>query len=93
MARKKRVIITFFILELLLGGLWYWLSLSRQYGSSGPGRIERSTDPATAEAVGTIGSVMGTAMGALIGIFFIAYLLAAKADREAAARTQNPPEA
>lgn len=92
MSRKKRLVITFLVLELLLGGLWYVLTLSRQYGNSGPGRIEQSTDAATLDAMSTIGSVMGLVMGALLGLFIIAYFLAARNDRDAAAEVQPPPE-
>ena len=69
MTRKTRVILAIAIVELLLGGLWFFLSAAAVKGSSQP------------DAAKTIGETMGMAMGGLLGLGFILYLMAAKADR------------
>jgi F0F1-type ATP synthase membrane subunit a len=82
MSRKKRVVITFFVVEALLGVLWMWLSAKRSVQGSPPGGIQVQTDAATADALQVIGSTMGMAMGALAGFFVLLFLIAAKNDRE-----------
>jgi hypothetical protein len=87
MSRKKRVVITFVVVELFLAALWYWLSLKRATQDSLPGSISVSHDAATQDALGVIGSTMGTAMGAIAGFFVVLLFIAAKTDRE------KPPKA
>lgn len=82
MSRRKRVVITFVVLEALLGVLWMWLSAKRSVQGSRPGSIQVQTDAATADALHVIGSTMGMAMGALAGFFVLLFLIAAKNDRE-----------
>lgn len=82
MSRKKRVVITFIVVELALAGLWYWLHLQRSLQDSRPGSITVSNDAATLEAQAVIGSTMGMAMGAVAGFFVLLFLIAAKNDRD-----------
>ena len=78
MSKKTRVVIAFIVVELLLAGLWYFLiALRADQGADGP------NDGSTQAAVESISSTMGMAMGGLLGIFFILYLIAAKNDRQA----------
>ena len=82
MSRKKRVVIAFVVVELLLGLLWMWLSAKRSVQGSQPGSIRVQHDGATLDALQVIGSTMGMAMGAVAGFFVLLFLIAAKNDRE-----------
>jgi hypothetical protein len=82
MSRKKRVVITFVVVELSLAALWYWMFLKRSTQDSHPGSLTFSNDAATGEALAVIGSTMTTAMFAVGGFFIILFVLAAKNDRE-----------
>lgn len=82
MTRKKRVVVTFIVVELGLAALWYWLYLQRATQDSHPGSITFGDDAATGEALSVIGSTMGMAMFGVAGFFVILFFLAAKSDRE-----------
>jgi hypothetical protein len=71
MTRVKRTILALVLLELFLAGLWYYLA-----GSPGAG-------PDTARV---LGETMGTAMGVVLGLSPLLYLLARSNDRKAAAK-------
>ena len=81
MSRKKRVVIGFVVIELLLGLLWMWLSAKRSVQGSPPGSIRVQHDGATQDALQAIGSTMGMAMVAVAGFFVLLFLIAAKNDR------------
>ena len=69
MTRKMRVILAIGVVELLLGGLWYYLTVLA---------VTRGNTP---DAAKVIGQTMGMAMGGLAGLGVILFILAAKADR------------
>ena len=87
MSRKKRVVITFVVVELALAALWYWMYLKRATQDSHPGGITFGDDAATGAALAVIGSTMTTAIFGVAGFFVILFFLAAKNDRE------QPPKA
>jgi len=68
---KTRTLIAIVLVELLLAGVWFYLA---NLGASNPDRV-------APEFQQTVGSTMGTAMGAFLGLGFILYLMAAKRDR------------
>jgi len=71
MKYKTRTLIAIVLVELLLAGVWFYLA---NLGASNPDRV-------APEFQQTVGSTMGTAMGAFLGLGFILYLMAAKRDR------------
>ena len=71
MTRTKRTIIALVLLEIFLAGLWYYLA-----GVPGDG-------PDTSRV---LGQTMGTAMGVVLGVSPLLYLLARSNDRKAAAK-------
>ena len=71
MKYKTRTLIAIVLVELLLAGIWFYLA---NLGASNPDRV-------APEFQQTVGSTMGTAMGAFLGLGFILYLMAAKRDR------------
>jgi hypothetical protein len=71
MSRKKRTLYAILLVELLLAGIWYYLA---NLGATQPDRV-------TPEFQSTLGSTMGMAMGAFLGLGFILYMMAAKRDR------------
>lgn len=71
MTRAKRTILALVLLELLLAGLWYYLARAPGAG------------PDTARV---LGETMGTAMGVILGLSPVLYLLARSNDRKAAAK-------
>jgi hypothetical protein len=71
MTRTKRTVIALVLLELFLAGLWYYLARSPGAG------------PDTARV---LGQTMGTAMGVILGLSPLLYLLARSNDRKAAAK-------
>lgn len=68
MSRRKRVLLAIVLVELVLAGIWFMLTMVAADSSIQP-NAER-----------TIGETMGMAMGGLLGLGFILYLMAAKAD-------------
>lgn len=73
MTKKLRVILTVATVELMLGRLWRYLAEMRAM----------QHDQASVAAQATIGSTMGTAMGAFLGFGCLMMLMAAKNDRNA----------
>ena len=72
MSRKTRTLIAILLVELLLGGIWFYLA---GVGAAQPERV-------TPDFQRTLGSTIGGAMGAFLGLGFILYLMAAKRDRQ-----------
>ena len=72
MSKKARTVIAIALVELLLAGIWYYLA------SLGAAHPER----AAPEFQRTVGSTMGTAMGAFLGLGLILFLIAAKRDKQ-----------
>jgi hypothetical protein len=75
MTRAKRTILVLVLLELILAGLWLYLA---NMAAASPG--------ASADSGRVIGQTMGTAMGAVLGLSPLLYLLARSNDRKAAAK-------
>jgi hypothetical protein len=73
MSRKARVLILFVIIEAALAGLWWYLA---RYGLANPGRV-------TSDYQAVVGQTLGMAMGGLLGIGFVLFLVAARNDRKA----------
>jgi len=71
MTRVKRTILALVLLELFLAGLWVYLSGSPDAGPD----TER-----------VLGETMGAAMGVVLGLSPLLYLLARSNDRKAAAK-------
>lgn len=74
MSKKARLILVLVIIEAALAGLWWYLA---RYGMANPDRV-------TAEFQQVVGQIMGTAMGALLGLGVILFFVAARNDRKAA---------
>lgn len=70
MSRKTRLVIALGVVELVLGGIWFWLS---GYGAANPDKV-------TGDFQATIGQVMGGAMGAVLGFGVLLYFIAARND-------------
>jgi hypothetical protein len=74
MTRAKRTILALVLVELLLAGLWYYLARAPGAG------------PDTARV---LGETMGLAMGVVLGLSPLLYLLARSNDRKAAAKKEE----
>ncbi|ANT52436.1 hypothetical protein [Mesorhizobium amorphae] len=74
MSRKARVLIMLVIIEAALAGLWWYLA---RYGLANPDRVAPNFQE-------VVGQTMGMAMGALLGLGFILFFVAARNDRKAA---------
>lgn len=61
MKRSNRILLVLAVIEFGLAGLWLWL-----VGSLKSGELQASVDPA--EAVATISSTLGGAMGVFAGV-------------------------
>jgi hypothetical protein len=72
MSKKARTVLAVVVIELLLAGLWFYLA---SLGASEPDRV-------TPDFQRTLGSTIGMAMGAFLGLGFVLFLLAAKRDRQ-----------
>lgn len=72
MSKKKRTLLAIVLVELLLGGIWFYLA---GFGASQPERV-------TPDFQRTLGSTMGGAMGAFLGLGLVLYFIAAKRDRQ-----------
>jgi hypothetical protein len=70
MSRRKRTLIGIGLIELLLGGLWFWLAL---HAAQNPDRV-------SPDAQAVIGQTMGAVMGVIAGLTIPLYLLARKND-------------
>ncbi|MER9893610.1 hypothetical protein NKJ40_16280 [Mesorhizobium sp. M0119] len=73
MSKKGRLALAMVIVESTLAGLWWNLI---RYGMDNPDRV-------TADFQQVIGQMMGTAMGALLGLGVLLYFVAARSDRKA----------
>lgn len=71
MSKKKRTLLAILVVELLLGGIWFYLAAQ---GAGDPSRV-------TEDFQTTLGSTMGAAMGAFLGFGVLLYFIAAKQDR------------
>ncbi|PWJ89808.1 hypothetical protein C8D77_106131 [Mesorhizobium loti] len=72
MSKKARLILAMVIIEAFLAGIWWYLA---RYGMANPDRV-------TADFQAVVGQTMGMAMGGLLGIGFILFLVAARNDRK-----------
>jgi hypothetical protein len=75
MSRAKRTIVLLVVIEVILAGLWIYLT---NLAAKSPG--------ASPDAARTIGQTMGAAMGVVLGLAPFLYLLARSNDRKAAAK-------
>ena len=75
MTRAKRTILVLVLLEILLAGLWWYLS-----------DMAASSPNSSPDSARTIGQTMGTVMGVVLGLSPLLYLLARSNDRKAAAK-------
>lgn len=74
MSKKARLILAMIIIEGALAGIWWYLA---SYGAANPDRV-------TADFQGVVGQTMGAAMGGLLGLGLILFVVAARNDRKAA---------
>ncbi|TIV85801.1 MAG: hypothetical protein E5V93_05305 [Mesorhizobium sp.] len=73
MSRKARVILVAIVVEAFLGGIWWYLA---RFGLANPDRVAPNFQE-------VVGQTMGTAMGALLGLCFILFFVAARNERKA----------
>ncbi|MER9297654.1 hypothetical protein NKI38_14345 [Mesorhizobium sp. M0621] len=74
MSKKARLGLAMVIIEAALAGIWWYLA---RYGMANPDRV-------TSDFQTVVGQTMGMAMGGLLGIGFILFLVAARNDRKTA---------
>jgi hypothetical protein len=74
MSKKARLILAMVIIEAFLAGIWWYLA---RYGLANPDRV-------TSDFQAVVGQTMGMAMGGLLGIGLIMFIVAARNDRKAA---------
>ena len=72
MTKVKRTILAIVLVEVILGGIWFYLVA---LGARQPERV-------TADYQATLGSTMGMAMGAFLGFGVLLLFIAAKRDRQ-----------
>ncbi|MER9939860.1 MULTISPECIES: hypothetical protein [unclassified Mesorhizobium] len=80
MSKKARLVLAMVIIEAGLAGIWWYLA---RFGMANPDRV-------TADFQAVVGQTMGMAMGGLLGIGFILFLVAARNDRNAAQNKTRP---
>ena len=80
MSKKTRLVLTMVIIEAALAGIWWYLA---RYGMANPDRV-------TSDFQAVVGQTMGMAMGGLLGIGLILFLVAARNDRKAAQEKARP---
>jgi len=73
MSKRKRTIIAIVVIEMLLAGGWIWL-----HG------IAATSSQATGESTRVIGQVFGGAMGLILALSPLLYLMARRNDRQVA---------
>jgi len=78
MSKRKRTIFAIIFIELFLAGLWYYLHA----------QLAQSPN-ATAESAATIGRTMGGAMGLILGLSPLLYLMARRNDLKARDRSSE----
>ena len=74
MSRKARTLYAIIFVEILLAGIWYYLTMQSVAGGGNSG------------APRVIGQMMGMAMGGFFGFGVLLFLLAVKADNDQAKR-------
>ena len=74
MSKKARLILAMVIIEAALAGLWWYLA---HYGMANPDRVAPNFQE-------VVGQTMGMAMGGLLGLGLILFVVAARNDRKAA---------
>ena len=72
MSKRRRTVIGIMVIELLLAALWYYLHTKMAMSAN-----------ATAESAEVIGQMMGGAMGLILGLSPVLYLLARRNDLNA----------
>ncbi|RWN10161.1 MAG: hypothetical protein EOR94_29030 [Mesorhizobium sp.] len=80
MSKTARLVLAMVIIEAGLAGIWRYLA---RFGMANPDRV-------TADFQAVLGQTMGMAMGGLLGIGFILFLVAARNDRNAAQNKTRP---
>ncbi|RWN30279.1 MAG: hypothetical protein EOR97_18120 [Mesorhizobium sp.] len=80
MSKTARLVLAMVIIEAGLAGIWRYLV---RFGMANPDRV-------TADFQAVLGQTMGMAMGGLLGIGFILFLVAARNDRNAAQNKTRP---
>jgi len=78
MSKRKRTIIAIIVIELLLAGLWYYLHNELAMSES-----------ATKDSAEVLGRTMGGAMGLILGLSPLLYLLARSNDRKDAEKRRQ----
>ncbi|MFC3323952.1 hypothetical protein [Mesorhizobium cantuariense] len=74
MSKKARLILAMVVIEAFLAGIWWYLA---RHGMANPDRV-------TSDFQAVVGQTMGMAMGGLLSIGFVLFLVAARNDRKAA---------
>jgi hypothetical protein len=77
-SKRKRTIFAIILVELLLAGGWYYLHTQLA-----------SSPNATAESAKVIGQTMGGAMGLILGLAPLLYLMARRNDLKAEQAARN----
>ena len=72
MSKRKRTAIGIIVIELLLAGGWIWLH-----------NVAATSSHASSDSTRVIGEVFGGAMGLILGLSPVLYLLARRNDRRA----------
>ncbi len=75
MSTRKRTVIAIIVIELLLAGGWLWMHSAAATSSR-----------ASSDSTRVIGEVFGGAMGLILGLAPVLYLMARRNDR----RANNP---
>jgi hypothetical protein len=73
MSKRKRTVIAIVVIELLLAGGWIWM-----HG------VAATSSHASSDSTRVIGEVFGGAMGLILGLSPVLYLMARRNDRRAA---------
>ena len=84
MSKRKRTVIGLIVIELLLAGGWIWLH-----------SVAATSSHASSDSTRVIGEVFGGAMGLILGLSPVLYLLARRNDRRAtdvAPRYERQPD-
>ena len=78
MSKRRRTVIGIIVIELLLAALWYYLHTELAMSAN-----------ATAESAEVIGQMMGGAMGLILGLSPVLYLLTRRNDLNAEKRSSD----
>jgi hypothetical protein len=78
MSKRKQTIVGIIVIELLLAGGWIWLN-----------SVAATSPNATRDTARAIGEVFGGAMGLIVGLSPVLYLVARRNDLRAANRTKT----